>query len=93
MLHDGLQKEVEMTYQERWAEGPPVGEPSRVADLLQPKGIRVLLSRIESSPEDVDLSEENIPQLCRDYLTLWEQVRDLESLLDAEGIYRGEPID
>ncbi len=85
-----------MTFQERWAEGPPVGEPP--LDLLTPEQMQKELAAAnavaarEADP-DMRTAYLRIARICRDYLTLWRKVKDLESLLDAEGIYRGEPID
>ena len=62
-----------MTYQERNAEGPPVGEPP--FDLLTPKKVRETLDR-GSLGWDI-----TVARLCRDYLTLWERNKELEAVM------------
>ena len=65
-----------MTFQERWAEGPPVGEAPRenseMTDLL--------------TPADVERIKEvwwpNIQKLCRNYLTLWDRNEELEATME-----------
>ncbi len=52
-----------MTFQERWAEGPPVGP----AELLTPEEVRELSKTLVGSTVRVH-------RLCRDYLALWDDL-------------------
>ncbi len=58
-----------MTFQERWAEGPPVGEPS---DLLTREDVE----RIK------EVWWPNIQKLCQDYLTLWDELEHERQISD-----------
>ena len=62
-----------MTFQERWAEGPPVGP----AELLTPVEVRKWQQRNDSLRDGVWFNE-IIDRLCRDYLTLWERNEEFE---------------
>lgn len=55
-----------------------------MTELLRPEEVREMLGKTFFKGS---------ARLCRDYLALWRDVKDLKDLLDAEGIYRGEPID
>ncbi len=66
-----------MTYQERWAEGPPVGEPP--LDLLTPEEVE----EIGGSTFE-ERNRAHVRRLCRDYLTLWDRNRFNLDLLTAE---------
>ena len=61
-----------MTFQERWAEGPPVGEPP--STLLAPYEVE----EIGGSTFE-EMNRAHVRRLCRDYLTLWERNKDLEA--------------
>ena len=60
-----------MTFQERWAEGPPVGEP---AELLTPQDVRFFdIDNLSLRRGDNEL----LTRLCQDYLTLWDRNENL----------------
>ena len=59
-----------MTFQERWAEGPPVGP----AELLTPAEVREWLAL-------GGMISPNAQRLGRDYLILWDRNKELEERL------------
>ena len=71
-----------MTFQERWAEGPPVGEPP--LDLLTPEQMQKELTAAnaaaarEADP-DMQMAYLRIARICQDYLTLWDRNKELEA--------------
>ena len=62
-----------MTYQERWAEGPPVGP----AELLTPKTVRFMAADL---PLYRAHFRTHFAQLCDNYVTLWQRNKELEAL-------------
>jgi hypothetical protein len=74
-----------MTYQERWAEGPPVGEPPR-AELLTPEEVREALALADDYDETkYEVDERWVKRLCRDYLTLWNELEQAKQRVEELG--------
>ena len=64
-----------MTFQERWGEGPPVGP----AELLTPEEVRFFdIDNLSLRSGDNEL----LTRLCRDYLTLWDELQNERSISD-----------
>ena len=74
-----------MTFQERWAEGPPVGP----AELLTPEEAKNGLALWDDyEGTGYQISPEWVKHLCRNYLTLWERNKELEALIPRRLIQR-----
>ena len=80
-----------MTFQERWAEGPPVGEAPKareISELLTPGGVREMLEKYSGF-----IKPDPAAKLCRDYLTLWDRHERLKEAITKEIIWRLDKIE
>ncbi|KKM78027.1 hypothetical protein LCGC14_1364180 [marine sediment metagenome] len=73
-----------MTFQERNAEGPPVGEPLRVGRVLSEEEV-ASITEITAEELDCSAGRQQVLDLCASHRLLAERNKELEAVLKETG--------